>query len=400
MKKRKKIALLIESSRAYGRGVILGIANFAHAHDNWLMFHHERLLSEGIPDWFEKLNPDGVIVRTDNRSAYEKVIARNIPTVDLRATYNDESMYVVETNDELVAQMAADHLLVKGHRRFAFCGFAGANYSVRRLKFFRSYLASKGLDVHVYETEHEIPGGDASAIVPEEEISTIESSCLVAEPKLTEWLESLPKPIGVMACNDARGTQILNICRSRQIVVPEEVSVISVDDDDVICNLADPPLTSVKNNTRLIGYRAAEIMQSMFLEQPIAKRVHLIAPTGVEVRVSTETTAISDQLVAQALFYIREHACEGISVADVVTAVPVSRATLERRFRAATNRSINEEISRVKIARIKQLLIETDLKLSAIARMTGFNHTEYMASLFKKESGITPGQYRRNNTWD
>ena len=150
---------------------------------------------------------------------------------------------------------------------------------------------------------------------------------------------------------------------------------------------------------RQVGYRAAELLQGMIDGKQPESPYLWVRPVGVSVRVSTDTTAIADKLISQALSYIREHACDGIEVKDVVGALPVSRATLERRFRKVMDRSINGEINRVRISKIKQLLMETELKLSAVAKLTGFNHTEYMSSLFKKLTGITPGQFRQNNSW-
>ena len=403
MKKRRKIALIIESSRGYGRGVLLGVANFAQLHDNWEIVYQERTLSDGIPTWIDEVELDGLIVRPDSRKLYSYISRLGLPWVDLRNHRPiNENVPTVNSDERLVVKAAVDHLMEIGHRKLAFCGFANADFSNRRRKLCERYAESKGIKCFTYETSPNVfvePSESAIGIAGPEITATVETYGLYAEEELVKWLIDLPKPIGLLACNDIRGRQVLNILRANQIDVPEEVSVLGVDNDQLICKLSNPPLSSLDRNARMVGYRASEILQKLIDGEPLERTYELIRPLGVAVRVSTDTTAISDKLISQALSYIREHACEGIEVSDVVSALPVSRATLERRFRKVMDRSINGEINRVKIAKIKKLLLETDLKLSAVAKLTGFNHTEYMSSLFKKVTGITPGQYRQNNAW-
>lgn len=378
---------MIESSRAYGRGLLVGIAKFAHMSDAWITTHHpERLLDEGVPNWFDATKFDGVIIRTDRRDILDQVVSTNIPTVDLRAAHGS-SACVVETDDRLVARLAADHLIERGHRRFGFCGYANANYSRRRLKYLRDYLNSLGRSVNAYE---------ATLISSNRTVARIEAAGVDIEDQLVDWVVNLPKPVGIMACNDIRGNQLLRACQRANIRVPDDVAVVGVDNDEVVCNLAQPPLSSVENNTKVIGCCAAEILDQLMDNDDELERVYLVPPTKVVERRSTDSSLMDDQVVAKAFAFIRENACRGISVSDVVQAVPVSRASLERRFRGTVERSINDEIKRVRIARIKQLLVETDMKLIVIARLTGFRHPEYLSTLFKKELGVTPSQFRQN----
>lgn len=403
MKKRRRIALIIESSRGYGRDLLLGISSFAQSHDNWEIVYQERTLGQGIPTWLDDIEPDGLIVRPDSKKLYQYVLSLKKPWVDLRnhrPIHN--SVPTVAVDESLVVKAAVDHLREIGHRKLAFCGFAGVDFSHRRMELFKRFAQANQIKCYTYETNLEsqaAPTESNIGIAGPVITTNVEALGMQAEPGLINWLTELPKPIGIMACNDVRGRQLLNILRGQRIAVPEEVSVLGVDNDELICNLSNPPLSSVNCNARRIGYRAAEILQTMIDGIPLETNYDSIRPVGVAIRVSTDTTAISDKLISQALAFIREHACEGIEVNDVVDALPVSRATLERRFRKIMDRSINSEINRVKIAKIKQLLLETELKLSAVAKLTGFNHTEYMSSLFKKMTGITPGQYRQNNSW-
>jgi len=386
IKKRKNIALLIESSRVYGRDLLRGIAKFAQANDRWQLHHAEHSLDEGIPKWIKKLRPDGLLVRINSQSELQEILKFNIPTVDVRAAHLDPKIPAVDTDSPLIAKMAADHLLERGHHHFAFCGFEGVKYSTERRDCFVDYLKAKGFDVAVYETPVTKVGGSTRAI---------ETAGILVEPSLSKWLDQLPKPVGLMACNDVRGGQVINFCSSQNLIVPEMISIIGVDNDQLICELTQPPMSSVRNGSQLIGFRAAEILQSLIEGRPPTEMLERIPPLDVRVRASTDTLAMDDEFVVQAVTYIREHACDGIDVSDVVAKLPVSRATLERRFHKQTGGTINATINRVRISRIKQLLREPNLKLTAIATMVGFMHPEYMSYFFKREVGITPGQYRK-----
>lgn len=403
MKKRRKIALIVESSRGYGRDVLQGIANFAQSHDNWEIVYQERTLSQGIPSWLKDEELDGLIVRPDSRKLYNYISNLKLPWVDLR-NYRpvNDTVPTVSSDERMVVKAAFEHLLEIGHRKIAFCGYADADFSNRRLRLLKKCCEEANLKFYSYETTPENgpdPSESSIGIAGPLITSSVETTGMRVEEDLLTWLVDLPKPIGLMACNDIRGSQILNVLRANQIDVPEEVSVVGVDNDELICKLSNPPMSSVDRNAKMVGYRAAEMLQGMIDGQMPENPFLWVRPVGVSVRVSTDTTAIADKLISQALSYIREHACDGIEVKDVVKALPVSRATLERRFRKVMDRSINGEISRVRISKIKQLLMETELKLSAVAKLTGFNHTEYMSSLFKKLTGITPGQFRQNNSW-
>jgi LacI family transcriptional regulator len=191
--------------------------------------------------------------------------------------------------------------------------------------------------------------------------------------------------------------QLLNAARESKIDVPDEVAVLGIDNDSILCNLADPPLSSVEHDTRRIGFEASSLLDKMMRGYAPTEPRILIDPLRVVTRQSSDVLAIRDAEVAAAMKFIREHACDGISVDDVVDTVPVSRSTLERRFVKGVGRSIKAEINKVRIRRIKELLINTDYKLGAIANKVGFAHAEYMSVLFREAVGVTPGQYRKEH---
>ena len=380
-----QVALLIESSRAYGRGLLHGIAHYARLHGRWSIYHYERSLNDPAPQWLAKWKGQGIIARLENPQLIRTIQKLGCPVVDLRGLHNLPDIPLVETNDKTVVRMALDHLIERGFTRFAYCGFAGANYSDRRLGFLKDFTSDDRYSLEVYESDETARRSDTVAT---------ESRGILYEGAIARWLSKLPKPIGVIACNDVRGQQVLNAAREHNISVPEDLAVIGVDNDEVLCELSDPPLSSVEPNTFRIGYEAAALLDRMMQGFKPDCHTLFIEPTSVITRASTDVLAMADREVAIAVRYIRQHATDHISVEDVLDQVPLSRSTLERRFFKIIGRSPKAEILRIRLDRARQLLAETDYALLTIAQMTGFTHAEYLSVVFKQKFNQTPGQFR------
>ncbi len=200
-----------------------------------------------------------------------------------------------------------------------------------------------------------------------------------------------------MACNDIRGQHVLDACKRAGLSVPEEVAVIGVDDDEEVCELADPPLSTVIPNADLVGYKAAELLDRLMGGGRADRPRQLVAPLGIATRQSTDILAIDDPDVAAAVRYIREHACRGAIVDDILEHVPISRSILERRFRKTLDCSPQALIRRTQLKRVKQLLVDTELPLARISELSGFKHHEHMCTVFKREVGDSPGVFRRKS---
>jgi LacI family transcriptional regulator len=385
MSRRRRIALLIEWSRAYGRGVLRGIAAYVKAHDTWKTYQTERRLCDAAPGWLRDWNGDGIIARIENDELLQQISRMDLPTVDLFEHGQAGGFPGVLTDNRAIAHQGAEHLIQRGLEHFAYCGLPGIYSSETRSEYFVEYLNRAGFEVHVYQN----PRQPDTAF-----ISTSEDYELRSEQAIAAWVGSLPKPVGLMACNDVRAHQILMACGDRSIAVPEEVAVIGVDDDDLICELCHPPLSSVKQDPERVGYEAAALLDRLLDgEAPPAEPI-LVAPLGVMARQSTDVVAVGDADVAAAVHFIRVHACEGIRVNDILQHVQISRSTLERRFARLLGRSPKAEILRVQLDRVKYLLSMTDYPLARIAQLTGFAYVEAMCYCFKRTIGQTPGQYR------
>jgi LacI family transcriptional regulator len=338
------------------------------------------------PVWLRLWKGDGILARIETEEMASVIGDLGVPTVDLRCWKSIAGIPRINTDDDAVVRMAIDHLRQRGIRRFAFCGFAGVDYSVRRLASFRSMLGDDAGRASVYESR-----GSRHPTTLDQE-----SRGMLDQVGVARWLESLEKPAGVVACNDIRARQVLQCCEDVGIPVPDDLVVIGVDNDEVICALCHPNLSSVDPNTRKIGYDAAELLDRMMEGGEVDFGEVLVPPNRVIVRGSTDVVAIEDRTLAAAYRFLREHACEGISVDDVVRAAPLSRRTLERRMRNYFGRSPSELIAEIRVSRIKQLLEETDLPLKRISWLAGFEHDEHMAVFFRRHVGLPPGKYRKS----
>ncbi len=379
----RKVVLLIESSRSYGRRLLRGISLYSRTHGNWSLLHQEMTMGAAVPDWISRAGVSGVIARVDTHNI-EPLRKLELPIVDVLCRQTNLGIPQVETNDQAVSRMAFEHLYDRGFRRFAFCGYQGAHYSESRLRHFRSFVEAAGCHISVYETQ-----GSEGQSLSEAELPGI----LDSDP-LAKWLVKLERPTGLLACHDTRGQQVLNACRQLSIAVPDDIGVIGVDDDDTVCPLSDPTLTSVRPDADLVGYRAAETLDAMISGEAPPASVELISPTEVVQRHSTQVFAVEDAELSRVCRFIRENACHGIDVSDLVEFSALSRRQLERRFCKHMNRTPREEITAVQIRRLRQLLTETDLPLERIAPLAGYNHVESMSVAFKREMGSTPGAYR------
>ncbi|MCD0463509.1 AraC family transcriptional regulator [Roseiconus lacunae] len=384
VKTRRKVALLIETSRSYGRGVLRGIARFARTRSHWSLLHQEMTIDVSLPDWMKETAISGVIGRISPRNV-DSLRKLNVPCVDVRCSHRFEGIPQVETDDAKVAELAFEHLRERGFRRFAFCGFQHAHYSLARLDRLRQLAHAAGLPLDAYQTAN-IPGAPTTIL---------EQTDAAEMKRISRWLRSLAPPTGLFVCNDIRGQQVLNACRDLGIAVPDDIGVIGVDDDDAICPLSDPPLSSIRPASEQIGYRAAEILDAMMNGHTAPHKTEFVAPKEVVQRLSTQVIAVEDREIARVCRFIREHACDGIDVQDVAEFTTLSRRQLERRFQSELSRTPHQEITNIQVARVRRLLYETNMTLEQIAPLAGYRHKESLSAVFKRETGQTPGEFRR-----
>jgi LacI family transcriptional regulator len=377
MADRPRIALDVETSLAYGRRILEGVSRYLRANRPWSIYLEQHELGSDLVGLLKRWSGDGIITRQATPGAVKLLTRRRLAAVDLSDIYPPLGIMRINSADGGIGRMAAEHLLERKFQSFACCGFTSEHWSRRRRDGFVAEVAHAGFPCSVYESPHE------GLKVWKQD-----------QTKLVEWLRSLDKPVGVFATNDLRGQQVLDACGRDNIAVPEQAAVIGVDNDEMLCNLCNPPLSSVIPDPERVGHEAAFWLDRMIQGETPGTMEIEIPPRGIAVRQSTDVFAVSDPVLANALRYIRERACEGMSVQELLDHLCVSRSWLERNFRKLLSRSPQAAIRLVQIKRCKELLQTTPLSLEKIAALAGFEHPEYMSVVFKRETGETPGQFR------
>lgn len=379
-----KVALLVETARGFGRDLLRGIARYARLHGPWSFHITPGDYKQAVPR-IRQWGGTGIIARIPDRRAAEAILRAGVPTIALGLT--DEqmekdsplaSLSEISSDSVEVSRLAADHLLERGFLQYAYVGSEDRGWSPRRERTFYNYLTQRGFHPHIYRQP-----------------KRIQDRAWEREQKhLAEWISELPTPIGLFACDDDRGREVLEACTIAGLRVPADIAVVGVDNDEVFCDLANPPLSSVALNAETAGYRAAELLNGMMRGRIRKPRRIRVEALGVVTRRSTEIVAVDDEVVATALEFIRRQNGRDISVEHVVHEAAVSRRILEKRFRQVVGRTILEEIHLVRLERAKRLLVETPYPVSKIAHIAGFGTTGYFIQFFLKRVGKTPRRYR------
>ena len=373
-----RVALLIETSNGYARELLHGVEEYIRSHSPWHIFLAERGRGDAPPDWLNAWDGDGIIARVENKKIAQVLSKAKQPVVDLSSYRFLKKVPSVMTDSKAIAELAATHFLNRGFTHFAFCGLARFPWSRQRGEHFKKALVEKKHYVHAYKPS------SSNSEDSEKEIDVI-----------AKWLLTLPKPVAIFACYDARGRQILDACHRVNISVPEEVAVLGVDNDELLCELCPQPLSSVDPNPRRSGWLAASLLDQIMQGQKIEPEVHIVKPAGISTRQSTDVLAVSDVNIVRALRYIRENACKGITVDDVVSESGIARRTMESRIKKLIGRSPHEEIMRVQFQRAQRLLLHTNLPVTVISERAGFENPEYFSVAFKRLSGMPPATFRR-----
>jgi LacI family transcriptional regulator len=373
----KRIVLLVETSREFGRQLIIGIARYSRFHGPWSFYREQIGLKSSIPH-LTSWKPDGIIMR--DSLIKNELIELGVPTIFVQHDSScPKNLSVIKTDSPAIAKMASEHLVEKGFKHFAFCGFDSYEWSNRRKLYFCRYNAEAGFETHAYCSPKTI------------KINDWENE----QRHVSEWLKKVPKPVGILTCNDDRGQHILEVCKRIGFKVPEDVTVIGVDNDPMICEIGDPPLTSIALNVEAAGYEAAKLLDQLIDNKQMEGRQILVSPTHIVQRQSSDILAVNDAEVASAIRFIKENAKDKILVEDVVKTTRISRRTLEQRFRKTIHRSIYDEIRQVRVEWISKLLIETDLSISQIASFFDFTDVEHISRYFRQEKGIGLREFRK-----
>jgi len=376
----KRVILLIESSRAYGRCLLRGIVKYAKLKGGWSFYNEPRGQGQSLPR-FSSWEVDGAIVRLSESEKAHRFLDKGIPIIVAREEKEIAGVPNIVGDNVAVGVIAAEYLLQRGFKSFGYCGF-NSSWSEARRRSFAETIEKAGCEISTYK-----PG-----------LSRKQYSWPDDLREISEWLRHLPKPLAIMACNDDRARHVIEACKIADIRIPYEAAVLGVDNDELFCELSDPPLSSVARDTEAAGFEAAAVLDTLMSGRGTTCKRIIVRPTHVVARLSSDVLAIEDPDVAKALSFIKHNARRHIQVAAVAEAVAMSRRNLHRRFTKTLGRTVHEEIQRTRVGLVVQMLLETDMTISQIAYALGWPSEKNISREFKAIKGITPLAFRRRHT--
>jgi LacI family transcriptional regulator len=379
------VAVIADPAGAYVRGLIAGITAFGRDNGRWRFKLYPDHLALDLPARVRADRVDGVLARILDRRIGRGLARVGVPLVDMLEEIVIPGVPQIVVDDRAVARLALDHLLDRGLTTIAFLGIRGVRYSEQRCRFLAEECRERAGALVAY------PTGDARDPLTLRAADNVRGE---TREGIGRWIAALPKPVGLVACNDVWASTALAACVDSGLEVPEQVAVIGVDDDPTFGQLADPPLSSVDPDTHTIGYRAAGLLAQLMAGEGGVPTMTFVEPRGVVARRSTDTLAFADAAVADLVRYVREHACDGLTVERMSKRLGISRRTIERLFAEHVGRSPSEEICRVRLMQVKTLLETTDLDLYEVAQRTGFNYVKSLRRAFEGRIGMTPSKYR------
>ncbi|UFH52994.1 DNA-binding transcriptional regulator [Spirosoma sp. KNUC1025] len=378
-----KIILLIDFAEEYSRSLLKGITKYAREYGPWVfcqmpLFHRETLGVDGILNWARDWEADGIIGQLYNDSSVEKIVQAGIPVIaqDFKERFTE--IPNITGAHRATGAMAADYFLKKGFRQFAFYGFKHIVWSRERAEGFDERVSRSGYTVQYFEHE-EYSSSDLWYYKPS---------------SLSKWLSSLPKPVAILTCDDRMGQHITEACRHTGIRIPEAVAVLGVDNDEMLCELSDPPLSSIVQDVEKGGYDAARLLDQLIRKEITNFYDIVVEPMQVITRQSTDIYATHDEYIASSLKFIHQNIDKNLQVDEVVRQVPLSRRSLEMRFQQVVGYPIYKYIQNLRMEKFCQKLLETDLTVFEIGLDLGLNDTKNIARQFKQVKGCTPLEYR------
>ena len=377
-----KVVLLIETSREYAPGLLQGIAAWNHEFGPW-SFHFQPLgLTQLPPDWLARWNGDGILVRIDNEEMEKAVLDTGLPAIDLRGALANPEIHFIGVDNRKIAEIGFRHLCEAGFWNYAFCGNPRNlnRFDDERCEFFKQFVENAGFNCSVF---------------PAEKVPKRGNQLENERRAIAKWLQTLPKPTGLMVCKDDRGIQVIDAAMHIGMRVPDELAVISVDNDPYFCNMSTPSMTSIETNSERIGYEAAAMLSRMMKGEKNIPKYSLLPPGGVVKRRSTDVLAIDNREDAEILRFLREQAIAGLSVQEVTENFDISRSTIERLVKKYFKKTPKAEMLHIQIEHAKQLLKKTALTMSMVAEQSGFRSTTYFVAAFSKIVGVTPKRFRQ-----
>src|SRR5690606_5946737 len=384
--KRKKVYIHLDSGRGYSRELLKGIYEYNNAITHWsIIFQSAYYLR---PEDFARVNlymiraykPDGCILAYCNQT--DELLRLGIPIIQTTSMNQVDAIPYIKGDYDADGKLAVEYFMGIGFKNIGFFGLNKLSWSKGRCDSLREHAARHRLNLYVYDQETHM-----------ESINYSENFT-----QLAKWLISLPKPIGILACNDDFGQILINACRFADIRVPYEVAVLGVDNDELICNITFPNMSSISRNLIATAANMCQLLSDMMEGKPARDRAILTVPSEVVVRQSTDTIASGDPEIVKAISFIRQNAHLPLTVEQVVAATALSKRSLYTRFRDTTGHSIYHEIQYTRLQRFKKLLKDSNLPVSTIAYQMGFDDVTHVSRWIRSLTGVSPSQWKKDNT--
>ena len=377
-----KILLLTDFSSGYSRNLLKGIVRYSKEVGNWsfqrMPLYYRMLYGEnGVVEWAKKWQADAIIAQLSDVNI-ELLNDLNIPIIV--QNYRDRNKAVSNLTGDYfnTGVMAAKFFLNRGYRNFAFYGFKGAIWSRERADGYSHEIEKQGYKLAILENDNK----------DREEWS-------YNHTVLGNWLQSLPKPVALFACDDHFALQISETCNVYNINVPDDIAILGVDNDDLLCNISDPPLSSIVLDVENGGYNAGKLLHQLITKEITEPFNIVVNPLIIERRKSTEKYAVSDKNIRIILNYIEKNYANHLSVEELVKQVPLSRRVLEKKFKEETGESLYQYIQNYRIDQFTRLLITTDYSLFEAALQSGFENYKNVSRIFRKYKSLSPAEYRK-----
>ncbi|MBR1870436.1 MAG: DNA-binding transcriptional regulator [Kiritimatiellae bacterium] len=381
----KRIALIAELTRAYGRNLCEGVAAYAQTKSDWSV----HLLSPAQKAQVDLLKGyDGVIARVLSPKSAAAIRKSALPAVDIFGDGEYEGIVAVDCDHEAIARLAAEHFLQRRFTRFAFCGYDGVRFSDARRDTFVQVLAEKNYQCNLYKAAKDVLRRYTQGIAANEKIGFDADM-----EDLRAWLAALPRQTGVFCCNDVRALQVLRLCRQEKINVPEEIAILGVDNDSLLCGFSTPSISSVDPDAFEVGREAARMLDVLMAGGEA--KSERIQPKGLVARLSSEIYPIDPAWLSDALVFIHRNVGKNLSASDVFAHLGLSHTIVEHTFRNVLATTVQKEIIKSRMAEARHLLATTTLGVAEIAKMAGFSSAEYFCRTFVAHNGMAPGEWRR-----
>jgi LacI family transcriptional regulator len=382
-----RVIFLTDLTEEYAKNLLKGIVRYSKEHEPWVLckmpfsyrVEHE---VEGVLKWAKEWKADGIIAQfynTDQVSIFRKNGIAAIAQ-DFKSRFTE--IPNITGAHRMTGRMGADYFIQKGFKNFAFYGFKDIVWSHERCEGFVEEIGKYHLDKNFYEYQN----------TDFKELWYYEPAPLVT------WLKRLPKPVALMACDDNQGHHIAEVCRQCGIKIPEEIALLGVDNDEAVCTLSDPPLSSINQAVEKGGYETARLMDKMIKNPNGCYDDVVVYPTHVITRQSTDIYATNDKHISTVLQYIHRNTDKKLRIDEITKMVPLSRRLLENRFKQEIGLPVYTYIMNLRIERFVHHLLESDAPIVEISENAGFPDYKNVARQFKRIKGCTPSEYRKQNS--